>query len=300
MSISRSWIRAIRPRTLPLAVSSVALGSFVAYHDQAMRWNVAILSALTTLFLQILSNLANDFGDSSHGVDNERRAGPARTVQSGLITPLQMKRGVMTVILLALAAGTWLVIVGTHGLHPFYTLMFLFLGIGAIIAAVKYTIGKNPYGYAGYGDFFVFLFFGLAGVAGTYFLHTQTWNWEVVLPASAMGLLSAGVLNINNMRDRINDRQSGKHTLVVRMGIRRAKWYHLFLIAGSVVCGLVYMILNYRSPLQMLFLITIPMLWINVNKVFLNTIPEELDPSLRKLALTSLLFTAAFGIGLLV
>ncbi len=295
----KTWIQAFRLRTLPLSLSSIALGSFLSYYDGAINWKVCILAALTTLFLQILSNLANDYGDSKHGVDSEKRVGPERAVQSGKIKPKRMKGVVIFFMVLSLVSGLWLIYEGTKGI-PFTTvLIFIVLGFGAIAAAVKYTIGENPYGYSGFGDLFVFLFFGIVGVVGTYFLNTHTFSWELLLPASAMGFLSAGVLNLNNMRDRVNDQVSGKHTLVVKMGIEKARWYHLFLLLGSVIAGLSYMLLNYHSPFQMLFLLTIPMLWINVAVVFKNTIPEELDPYLRKLALTSLLFSLAFGIGLL-
>ncbi len=295
----KTWIKAFRLRTLPLALSSVALGCFVANYDGAFNWKVSILAFLTTLFLQILSNLANDYGDSKHGTDNIDRVGPLRAVQSGIITPKEMKRMVIVFMLLSLLSGLWLIFEGTKGIPFIFVILFLMLGIGAISSAVKYTIGNHPYGYSGFGDLFVFIFFGLTGVIGTYFLNTHRFNWEILFPASAMGFLSAGVLNLNNMRDRENDKVSGKHTLVVIMGIRKARWYHLFLLSGSVITGLTYMIINYHSPFQLLFLVTLPMLWINIAVVFKNTIPEELDPYLRKLAITSLLFSIAFGIGLL-
>lgn len=296
---TKVWISAFRLRTLPLALSSVALGCFIAYYDGSLNWTVAILAALTTLFLQILSNLANDYGDSKNGADSEKRVGPKRAVQSGIIAPKQMKKVVILFILLSLISGIWLIYEGTRGISFIKVLLFLVLGLGAIVAAVKYTIGENPYGYSGFGDLFVFVFFGLTGVIGTYYLNTHAFKWDVLLPASAMGFLSAGVLNLNNMRDRVNDRDSGKHTLVVIMGIEKARWYHLALLAGSIISGLAYMLLHYHSPMQMLFLLTIPMLWINVAVVFKNTIPEELDPYLRKLALASLLFTLFFGLGLI-
>jgi 1,4-dihydroxy-2-naphthoate octaprenyltransferase len=295
----KPWIHAFRLRTLPLSLSSIALGCFIAYYDGKINWIVCVLAATTTLFLQILSNLANDYGDSKHGVDSKERVGPERAVQSGKIKPVKMKRVVILFMILSLISGLWLIYEGTKGIPFINVLIFIILGLGAITAAVKYTIGENPYGYSGFGDIFVFLFFGLAGVIGTYYLNTNSFKWELLLPASAMGFLSAGVLNLNNMRDRVNDQVSGKHTLVVKMGIEKARWYHLFLLLGSVIAGLTYMLINYHSPFQMLFLLTIPMLWINVVVVFKNTIPAELDPYLKKLAITSLLFSLAFGLGLL-
>jgi 1,4-dihydroxy-2-naphthoate polyprenyltransferase len=293
------WLKAFRLRTLPLALSSVALGCFVANYDGALNWKVCVLAASTTLFLQILSNLANDYGDSKHGTDNLDRVGPLRAVQSGIIAPKEMKQVVILFMTLSFISGLWLIYEGTKGIPVINVVLFLALGLGAIAAAVKYTIGDHPYGYSGFGDLFVFIFFGLTGVIGTYYLNTHKLNWEILLPASAMGFLSAGVLNLNNMRDRVNDEISGKHTLVVKMGMQKAKWYHFFLLLGSVLSGLTYMIINYHSPFQLLFLITLPMLWINVAVVFKNTVPQELDPYLKKLALASLLFSFAFGIGLL-
>jgi 1,4-dihydroxy-2-naphthoate polyprenyltransferase len=292
-------LKAFRLRTLPLALSSVALGCFVANYDGALNWKVCVLAASTTLFLQILSNLANDYGDSKHGTDNTERVGPLRAVQSGIIAPKEMKLVVSMFMVFSLISGLWLIYEGTKGIPFLNVVLFLILGLGAIAAAVKYTIGDHPYGYSGFGDLFVFIFFGLTGVIGTYYLNTHKLNWEILLPASAMGFLSAGVLNLNNMRDRVNDQVSGKHTLVVRMGIQKAKWYHFFLLLGSVITGLTYMLINYHSPFQLLFLITLPMLWINVAVVFRNTVPQELDPYLRKLAIASLLFSLTFGIGLL-
>ncbi|MCD4790783.1 MAG: 1,4-dihydroxy-2-naphthoate polyprenyltransferase [Bacteroidales bacterium] len=296
----KPWIQAFRLRTLPLSLSSIALGCFIAFYDGAFNWKVCVLASFTTLFLQILSNLANDYGDSKYGVDNIQRKGPERAVQSGVITPKKMKRVVILFMVLSLVSGLWLIYEGTKGITVTTGLIFVALGLGAIVAAVKYTIGKHPYGYSGFGDLFVFLFFGLTGVIGTYYLNTHILKWELLLPASAMGFLSAGVLNLNNMRDRENDQISGKHTLVVKMGIEKAKWYHLFLLLSSIITGLTYMLINYHSPFQMLFLLTIPMLWINVAVVFKNTIPEELDPYLKKLAIASLLFSLSFGIGLVI
>ncbi len=295
----RYWITALRLRTLPLAFSSVLLGAFLAYFNGYQNWLVVGLALSTTLFLQVLSNLANDLGDSTHGADNENRLGPKRAVQSGKISALAMKHGVIVVALMALASGIPLVYFGTREIGLISKLLFLVLGLLAIISAITYTIGKKPYGYAGFGDLFVFIFFGLAGVMGTYFLITNHLAPDVFLPAAALGFLSVAVLNLNNMRDHKNDAQSGKRTLVVRWGIGAARIYHLVLITSSIVLGLTYMLLNYHSPLQMFFLITVPFFWMNVYGVFHNTIPAELDPYLKRLALTTLLFSIVFGLSLL-
>jgi len=292
------WLSAFRLRTLPLALSTVTLGAFLAYFDGFSNWLVFALALLTTLFLQILSNLANDYGDSSHGVDNERRVGPQRSVQSGKISAARMKTAIAVFVALSLATGIPLVFMALANAGAASKIFFFVLGLLAIVAAIKYTVGKKPYGYYGFGDLFVFVFFGLAGVMGTYFLITNQFSAEVLLPASAVGFLSMAVLNLNNMRDRENDALTGKNTLVVRWGIRAARLYHLALIAGSVMSGLTFMIINYRSPFQLFFLITVPFFWMNVYGVFHNTIPAELDPYLKRLALTTLLFSVVFGLSL--
>lgn len=294
------WLSAFRLRTLPLALSTVLLGAFLAYFDGAYNWPVVVLAMFTTLFLQILSNLANDYGDSSHGVDNEYRVGPKRMVQSGAITPAQMKNAIYLFVVLALVSGISLVFIGLQGASLLSKLLFFVLGLLAIVSAIKYTVGNKPYGYQGYGDLFVFVFFGLVGVMGTYFLITQHFDPEVLLPASAVGFLSVAVLNLNNMRDRESDAQSGKRTLVVKMGIRAAQIYHLCLIGASVCCGLVYMFINYHSPVQLFFLVTVPFFWMNVYGVFHHTLPAELDPYLKRLALTTFFFSLIFGISLVI
>jgi 1,4-dihydroxy-2-naphthoate polyprenyltransferase len=224
------WIHAARPRTLPLAFSSTLLGSLLAWHDRPFKVSVFILALLTTLFLQILSNLANDYGDSVNGMDNEHRVGPQRTVQSGAISRKAMLAAIIVTSTLALITGILLIAFGfDFSLSPTVIIFFL-LGLASLAAAIKYTVGKNPYGYRGFGDLFVYIFFGLTGVLGTYFLHTGSIPWMMLLPASAIGFLSTAVLNLNNMRDVEGDARSGKRTLVVIMGNDKAHYYHLLLI----------------------------------------------------------------------
>lgn len=170
------------------------------YHD-SFQLPILIAALTTTLFLQVLSNLANDYGDFKNGIDNENRLGPQRTVQSGEIKPHHMLVGIIICGALALASGIWLLYEAAKTTNIVIVLSFLLLGLLAIAAAVKYTVGKNPYGYRGLGDIAVFLFFGITGVAGTYFLHTNTIDWPELLPAVAIGMLATGVLNLNNLRD---------------------------------------------------------------------------------------------------
>ena len=299
MSKTKAWIHAFRLRTLPLALSNIFLGSFLAASDGSFSIKIFLLATLTTLFLQILSNLANDLGDSISGADNESRVGPQRAVQSGNISKKEMIRMVFVFVLLSLGAGLWLLWEALQLLN--YTQAFIMLGLGilAIGAAINYTVGKNPYGYSGFGDLFVFLFFGLTGVLGTYFLHTGSLNWLVLLPATSVGLLSVGVLNLNNMRDMENDSKTGKKTLVVKIGSSNAKLYHLCLIGLAMISACLYSYMQWISWYQLIFLISFPLLFSNILVVFQNEEAKLLDPELKKLALSTLLFSLSFGIGLI-
>lgn len=300
MPKARVWIKAMRLRTLPLALASIIMGGCLAFYRESFDPEVTLLAALTTLLLQVLSNFANDYGDTVNGIDNAGRVGPLRTVQSGMITPGQMKKAMILVSVLSFISGTLLVYLGTKGLPPVVPLAFIGAGLLAIAAAILYTVGKRPYGYIGMGDFFVFVFFGIAGVMGTYFLNTGSFDPEVLLPAASMGFLSSGVLNMNNLRDIENDRRSGKMTLVVRLGFSKARYYHLGLIIAAIACGLIFTLMNYHSPVQFLFVIAVPFLWMNTASVFTIKAPEQLDAYLKKLAVASLLFSVSFGLGLVI
>lgn len=296
----KAWIHALRLRTLPLALSSVALGAFIANADRPFKIVTTLLAGLTALFLQILSNLANDYGDSIKGTDNINRIGPMRAVQSGVISPAEMKTAIVVFTGLTFLSGFILLLssFGTYLMNLNF-LLFLLIGVTAIVAAIKYTIGRNPYGYSGLGDVMVFCFFGLTGVVGTYYLNTHQFRPDVLLPASALGLLSAGVLNLNNMRDYENDKKNGKNTLVVKLGQNMAKYYHLALVALAVCLALIYILINFRGAIQFLFLLMLPPFIINVRAVFVKTLPGELDPLLRQLAVSSLVFSILFGLGLI-
>jgi 1,4-dihydroxy-2-naphthoate polyprenyltransferase len=295
----RIWIKAFRLRTLPLALSSAILGSFLAYAQGSFRWEILLLAILTTLFLQVLSNLANDYGDAMHGTDSLNRLGPLRVTQSGLITKARMRIMISVFVLLSLTTGTMLIFIGLHQIGWKTVLVFFLLGISAIFAAVKYTVGKNPYGYIGLGDFFVFIYFGIVGVAGTYYLHVNTFDPWILLPASAIGMLSSGVLNLNNMRDVENDARSGKRTLVVHIGSEAAKIYHLVLISLSILFSLVYTFVHFNSFYQFLFMLTCPLFALNVIVVMKSKEPVELNNELKKLALSTFAFSVTFGLGLI-
>ncbi len=296
----KKWIAAFRLKTLPLALSNTIMGSALAAGEDNFRWSILGLAELTTILLQIMSNMANDYGDFVNGKDTAERIGPKRMVQSGEITPKTMLRGIIIIGIFTAISGLTLILVGTAGINTTNILIFGALGIAAIVAAIKYTVGKNPYGYRGLGDIFVFIFFGLVGVIGTFFLHTQTFSWDLLLPASAMGFLSTGVLNMNNLRDYEADKNANKKTIVVAMGQQKAKFYHLFLVGGAILLAVIYTITNYNSPWQWLFVISLPILFLNLKTVFSYKNSIELYPELGKLSMGTLLFAISFGVGLII
>ena len=299
MATLQSWIKAARLRTLPLALSGILMGAALAFFDGGFNARVTILAIVTALFIQIFSNFANDYGDSQKGTDNQHRVGPKRTVQSGEITPDQMKFGMVILIMLSLIAGILLIAEGTKGLDMTTFLIFLAFGIVALVAAYRYTAGSNPYGYAGLGDVAVFLFFGILPVAGTYFLNTHQLTAEIFLPAISIGLFSTGVLNLNNMRDIENDRNSGKHTVVVRMGSRKSRVYHTSLVALGWLAAIVFVVIRFQSIYQALFILTLPLFINDLAKINRIQEPRQLDPFLKKLSIATLLFTLLVGIGII-
>jgi 1,4-dihydroxy-2-naphthoate octaprenyltransferase len=291
------WIEAVRARTLPLAVASIVMGSALAAVWQPFNWTVAILCVLTAVLLQILSNLANDFGDSQHGADHARREGPKRAVQSGAISEKTMLRAIAIAALLSMVSGLALLwfAFGDDARELF--ILFVLLGALAIIAAIAYTAGFRPYGYAGLGDLSVLLFFGWLGVMGTYFLHTLRFDWLIIFPATCSGLLAVAVLNVNNIRDAESDRLAGKRTISVRIGPKRARVYHWMLLATAVLCACVYVLLVYSSLWQFLFVLAVPLLIKNGLAVWRTQSPREINPLLKQLSLVTLLFVLLFSVG---
>ncbi len=291
------WLQAFRLRTLPLALSCIAMGGFLAASADAFRCDIFLLCILTTIFLQILSNLANDYGDSIHGADSVDRIGPSRAVQRGEISPVQMKTALIIFVILCLASGISLLLI-SFGLNWSAILFFFGLGLLSILAAIAYTVGRKPYGYIGLGDFSVLIFFGLVGVMGSYYLFTQSISWMHILPALSCGFFSIGVLNVNNIRDIESDFKAGKFSIPVRIGRKNAIRYHWFLIISGLSSALIYSILAYHSPWQFLFLLSAP-LFIR-NAVAVSKKPShELDPFLKQMALSTLIFVLLFGAGLI-
>ncbi|MBV7327074.1 1,4-dihydroxy-2-naphthoate polyprenyltransferase [Chloroflexi bacterium TSY] len=290
------WITAARPRTLPLALASIGMGAFLAAAYGAFSGPITLLCVITTILLQILSNLANDYGDSVHGADHAKRQGPSRAVQSGRISRATMRRAIIIMAVLAIVSGILLVWLSLGFAQLPFVLLFLALGGAAIWAAVTYTAGTQPYGYVGLGDLSVLLFFGWLGVAGTYFLQTLSLSPDILLPATSSGLFAVAVLNVNNVRDIESDRLAGKRSIPVRIGRRNAAFYHWVLLIGGIVCALLYVIIHYRTPWQFLFIITLPLLARNGIAVW-RAPANDLDPYLKQMALTSLLFMLTFGVG---
>lgn len=287
---SKAWIGAMRLRTLPLAASSILAGTAIV---EQVDWLLFVLTLLTCLSLQVLSNLANDYGDFSKGTDNEKRVGPARAMQSGAIAEPQMRKALVINSVLSLALGlVMLAYVFVHNREVLPLLGLLVLGFGAIAAAIKYTVGKSAYGYKGFGDVFVFLFFGLVGVLGTAVLQRLMHGEEPlratdIYPAISVGAFACMVLNLNNLRDHVNDKVSGKMTLVVKLGFFGGKLYHVVLWILAVGASCCWLVLADANGLQSVFLFVQLLVGVHLIRVLKETEPARLDSLLKVVALGS-------------
>lgn len=291
----KQWIEAARLRTLPLSVSGIIVGSMYALRPtntietptEVFSWSIFGLALLTTLGLQVISNFANDYGDGVKGTDNSDRVGPMRAIQSGAISAQAMKQAIIITSILTLFSAVALIYVSFKDTNLWFSLFYLVLGILAIVSAIRYTVGKTAYGYRGFGDIFVFVFFGLVSTLGVNFLYAKQLDFDLFLPAAAIGLLSTGVLNLNNMRDEASDRKSNKNTMVVQMGGAKAKKYHYFLVITAMILVLIFAILSeYRLDQYLFVLAYIPLIK-HLKTVQANQNPKELDPELKKLALST-------------
>lgn len=289
------WIEAARPRTVLLSLSGVIMGCFLAASTGLRSPIVWLLCVLTAIVLQVLSNLANDYGDFKKGVDNARRTGPRRTLQSGAITERQMRIGIAVTAVIAFVTGALLIFVFAQ-LTWRELAVFAALGVGAVLAALLYTLGKHPYGYRGLGDLFCFLFFGWVAVAGTYYLSTKSFDLAVLLPATAMGFLSNAVLNINNMRDYENDKANGKNSLVVKVGLKWAFAYHVFLIVGAFLCLSVFLWLKQASWYAYAFWMLFPLFAKDLITIRKTLESGHLDPLLPKQVRQSFFLVLIFSI----
>lgn len=300
----KHWIKAARLRTLPLSLSGIILGSLLAkwqLEKEGEIWDKSLffLACLLTLLFQVLSNFANDYGDAVKGTDNDNRVGPMRAIQSGEISKYQMKVGIIITSFLSLIVTIVLLYVAFQGQfnQAFYS--FLLLGVFCILAAIGYTMGKKPYGYMGLGDAFVFVFFGLVSVLGSNFLYTQTFNWQLILPASAIGLFSVAVLNLNNMRDIETDGATGKYTLALKMGFKNAIIYQMILMNLPFVLLLTFLLVqNIQDYKAFIFLVLYLPTTAVRRKILETKIPKELDPYLKQVALLCFALSILVGIGI--
>jgi 1,4-dihydroxy-2-naphthoate octaprenyltransferase len=290
----KDWVSAARLRTLPLALSSIVMGGFLAAKENSFNFTVFTFACLTTILLQILSNFANDYGDTQNGADQSGRIGPARAVQTGKISPKQMFKGIITLGIASLLSGVTLIYLAFGGFES--TLFWIFLGIGllSILAAYTYTAGSKPYGYVGLGDISVFIFFGIVGVVGSYFLQTESLNSEVFWPGIMCGALATGVLNINNIRDINSDKIAGKITIPVRLGKKKAIAYHWFILLISVFSTLVFVASVQNT--KPLYIISFLLIILNGYQVYKA---ENPDPYLKTLAITSLTHVILVGFSII-
>ena len=297
ITLTQAWISAFRPRTLFLAAAGVILGSGLAYHVDRFDLTSALLTLTTALLLQLLSNLANDLGDYVKGTDRTGgRVGPMRGVQSGKISPHQMKVGISITTLVTMISGLVLLLRLFHTIGFIVVVVFLIVGAFSLLSALFYTLGHRPYGYKGWGDFFAFLFFGPIAVIGTYYLQAQSIDLRSIFPSIGMGLLSAMILNVNNMRDIDNDALSGKRTIAVRLGLKNAKVYHSILMLIMFASFLIYSFIYASTPLYRFgYVLVYIFQFILLSQIFKKD-GRELDPYLRKTAMSAFLLSIVFSI----
>lgn len=305
MTKTKAWIHACRLRTLPLSLSGIILGSFVAKSKGFWDTKIFIFALLTTVLFQVLSNLANDLGDSQKGADNDGRIGPERAVQSGLISMKEMRSAVILLSVLSFVSAGTLIYFSSLNKSISFWLFYAVLAVFCVLAAITYTVGKRAYGYHGLGDFFVFIFFGFVSVVGVYHLYLSefsfsTFQFENLLPASTIGFLSMAVLNLNNMRDRTNDANVGKRTLVVKLGGERAKFYHAFLILGGIACFTIY-VFQFQSENKWMTLSLLPLIFLiaHLRKAMSIVQERNFDPELKKVALSAFALSVLFALAII-
>lgn len=304
----KKWIEASRLRTLPLSISGIIMGAFIARwrllgQGQFWDWRIFVLAILVTLLYQILSNFANDYGDGVRGTDTLRtNEAESRAVASGKISAKEMRGAIVLFSILSLVATVGLLFIT---FYPNYWIEFGFfigLGVACILAAIGYTMGKKPYGYLGLGDIMVFIFFGLVSVGGSYFLFTKSWSWDILFPASAVGLMSTGVLNLNNMRDIESDALSGKKSLALRLGFKNAMIYQIILLQLPLILILIFLGVNgfFQSKNYYAFLVMVlmfPMTKLRRNIIQIKE-PKKLDPYLKQVGIMTLMMAILLAFGL--
>ncbi len=294
MTKIKTLIEAARLRTLPLSISGILVGSGIAFAEGYFNPYIFILALVATVGFQVLSNFANDYGDGVKGTDNADRVGPIRALQSGIISAKEMLLAMVITTVITLLVALALIYISFQGEQLLVSLLYFILGIAAVAAAIKYTVGQSAYGYHGYGDLFVFIFFGVVSVVGSYFLYAKDLEWDLLFPAISVGLLSVGVLNLNNMRDVKSDTKSNKNTMVVKLGIPKAKTYHLIIIITAMLSALLFLVLNLQHWSNMIFLISFIPMALHLKRVHFNKNESLLDPELKKLSLSTFLFAVLF------
>ena len=294
----KSWLHAARLRTLPLSLSGIIVGTGLAAVLGAFDGQIFAFALLTTIGFQVLSNFANDLGDSQKGTDNAQRVGPARAIQSGQLSAAQMKVGMWVVGGFSLLSTLYLIKLSVPNLSANAIYFYIVLAVACIAAAITYTVGKNAYGYRGLGDIMVFIFFGLVSVIGVFMLFGEAFEWIVLFPAISIGLWSTAVLNLNNLRDIHNDAQMNKRTMVVKLGFNKAKYYHVFLISfGMATWFFTIYLLAVSAMNYYLFIALLPSLGfaLHLQKVVQHTEPASLDPELKKVALLTFFSSILFA-----
>ncbi|AZA76707.1 1,4-dihydroxy-2-naphthoate octaprenyltransferase [Chryseobacterium sp. G0186] len=302
------WIKAARLRTLPLSLSGIIMGAFIAkwrlYREGGIwDWKIFALALLVTLLYQILSNYANDYGDGVKGTDAKRiNEAESRAVASGKITAKQMKNAVILFSALSFIATVALLYVAfiPNYMYEFY--IFIGLGVASILAAIGYTVGKKPYGYMGLGDIFVFIFFGLVSVCGSYFLFTKTFSWDMLLPGTAVGMMSMAVLNLNNMRDIESDKLSGKNSFALRIGFKNAMIYEMILLQLPLVLILIFLGVNGFIQAQNYYVFIVMILLFPLAKLRRSIMsvkePKELDQYLKQVGIMTFIMAILTAAGL--
>jgi len=277
-----AWLTAARLRTLPLSLSGIFFGATVALAIKNFNPSVFHWALIVTISLQVLSNFANDLGDGLKGTDNENRIGPKRALQAGLLSARELKIGIVVLAILT-GLAIYQLLQGANLNSTSYAVLAV-LGALSIVAALTYTLGKKPYGYYGLGDFMVFFFFGGVAVLGTIILFTPKIPYSAIGYTLTAGSLSTAVLNLNNMRDHQSDKASGKNTLVVRMGVERAKIYHYLLLITAFI-GFTFSTITVLSSSSVFLVLAFVFLIPHIQKVRKVEDYRNLDDELKKIAL---------------
>lgn len=288
-------IRSMRLRTLPLSTAGILLGILLACAEHSVPWYVILLTILTTISLQILSNMSNELGDWLSGVDGTGREGPKYGIEGGGLTEDEMRSCIRITVLVCCILGLAMIRSSFGTILCMESEILVVLGAAAIWAAMHYTLGNKPYGYRGFGDIFVFIFFGLVPVAGGYFVCSHVIDFRTLIPGAAIGLFSVGVLNVNNIRDMKSDAGT-RITVPLRLGEHKAKIYHTVLITGGWTLMMLYTVIFTHGWLPFLYIITLPLYIKHLSGVW-KLSGRGLDPMLPMLVISTFIFSLLAGAG---